>query len=164
MSGAGREPGGTSRSPKRPRESATPVAARTSRDERHDRYVAQRDILFGVFTDSEGSSRSDTPQLIPGDEGPSWEVRPVDRAGFPGFPHAMQPDDEGLHVSPTDGVQEDGDSSGRSSPRNLASIPHHRVPGAGGVVCLQEAEPQVRHQVPEGAVEAEAEAGVEFRR
>ena len=35
------------------------------------------------------------------------------------------------------------------------------------MVCLQEAEPQVRHQVPEGAVEAveaEAEAAVEFRR
>ena len=113
MSGAGREPG----------EHAAPVPARTSRDERHERYAAQRDLLFGVFTDSEGSSRPDTTQLIPGDEGPSWEVHPVDRAGFLGFPCAMQQDDAGLHVHPTDGVQEEGDSSGRSSPRDLASIP-----------------------------------------
>ena len=61
MSGVGREPGETSRTPERPREPAAPVPARTSRDERHDRYVAQRDILFGVFTASEGSSRPDTP-------------------------------------------------------------------------------------------------------
>ena len=35
------------------------------------------------------------------------------------------------------------------------------------MVCLQEAEPQDRHQVPEGAVEAvevEVEAAEEFRR
>ena len=76
MSGAGREPGG--------------IPARTSRDERHDRYVARRDILFGVFTDSEGSSRPNTPPLITGDEGHGQEVRPVDRAGFPGFSRAMQ--------------------------------------------------------------------------
>ena len=104
MFGIGRAPAGTSRSPERPREPATPVPARTSRDERHDKYVAQRNILFGISTDSEGSNRPDTPPLIPGDEGYNWGASSAERSGFPSFPHALQYGGDGQLVPTPGGV------------------------------------------------------------
>ena len=60
MFGTGQAPTGSSCSTERPREPPTPVPTHTSCDAWHDRYVAQRNVLFGISTDSEGS-RPDTP-------------------------------------------------------------------------------------------------------
>ena len=69
MFGARRAPVGSSPAP--------PVLEHTSRDERHDKYVAQHNVLFGVFIDSESSSRPNTPPLISGDDGYNWGASSV---------------------------------------------------------------------------------------
>ena len=63
--------------------------------------MAQRNVLFGISTDSEGSSRPDTPPLIPGDDGYDWGASSVERAGFPGFSRVLQYGGEDLLVSNT---------------------------------------------------------------
>ena len=136
MFGTGQALAGSSHFLECPRELATPVPGCTSREERHDRYVAQRNVLFGISTDSEGSSRLDTPPLIPGDDGYDWGGSSIERAGFPGFPRVLQYGGDDLLIPNTSGVQEGGESSGRSSPFDVT-----RTPPEGGGTPLRNSPP-----------------------